>query len=55
MKRTLVAAAVFLFASVAMAQTAAPPPQGGTIESVIVTAPKQRPENALDDFIITHC
>lgn len=41
----------------ASAQEQAPPPsesQGLAVESVIVTAPKDRPERRLDDFIIAH-
>jgi hypothetical protein len=52
MTRILVAGVMLLAASAAFAQTAAPP--SPAIENVIVTAPKQRPEKALDDFIITH-
>lgn len=37
----------------ATAQEASPPP-GPAVENVIVTAPRQRPEKALDTFIIAH-
>ncbi len=56
MKLTLIASAALLAASAALAQTLAQTqaPQDPTVESVIVTAPAQRPERALDDFIVTH-
>ncbi len=57
MKRALVIAAM-LIGSAALAQvqtqTDAPPQKGVAVESVIVTAPRQRPEEALDHFIYNH-
>src|ERR1700761_4806544 len=47
MKR--IAALLLAWTLSASAETTSPP-----IESVIVTAPAQRPEKALDDFIIAH-
>ncbi len=44
---------IFAFA-VSAQQEAAAPPQSVAIENVIVTAPKQRPETALNSFIIGH-
>ncbi len=37
-----------------LAQEAEPPPPSPAVENVIVTAPRQRPEKALDTFIIAH-
>jgi hypothetical protein len=48
-----VLAQVLAFALAASAQEQAPPQTPAT-ESVIVTAPKLRPEKALDNFIISH-
>jgi hypothetical protein len=44
---------IFTFA-VSAQQEATTPPQGAAVENVIVTAPKQRPEKALNSFIIGH-
>jgi len=47
-----IAALAFSLSASAQEQTA--PASGMTVESVIVTAPKDRPEKQLDDFIIAH-
>ena len=58
MKHQVVKLAIpaLIFALSASAQETAPPAEAGGIgvESVIVTAPKERPEKQLDDFIIAH-
>jgi len=46
--------AALAFSLSASAQEQTPPASGMTVESVIVTAPKDRPEKQLDDFIIAH-
>jgi hypothetical protein len=43
-----------LLAGLGFAATASAQPQGTPVESVIVTAQKQRPEEALNQFIIVH-
>ena len=45
---------LILAATVSAQQQTAPPPQSPAVENVIVTAPKLRPEKALDSFIIAH-
>jgi hypothetical protein len=49
-----IAALAFSLSASAQEQTAPAPASGMTVESVIVTAPKDRPEKQLDDFIIAH-
>ena len=44
----------FVLAASAQEKTASPEASGMATESVIVTAPKLRPEKALDNFIIAH-
>lgn len=56
MKHRIAALAIIplLLGLSASAQEAAPPAPGMAVENVIVTAPKDRPEHQLEDFIIAH-
>lgn len=46
--------APLVLATTAVAQQPAPEPRNDMVENVIVTAPRLRPEKALDNFIIAH-